>query len=85
MRSGAKIMTTLSVSIALVTVLALGPSAYGSGAYVDPTKLKKKQGEQTASNSAGQSNKSKEQLEAEEAAEKLAKKEALKKALLKGK
>ena len=55
-----------------------------SGAYVDPTKLKKKQGEQTASATGGAS-KTKEQLEADVEAEKLAKKEALKKALLKGK
>ncbi len=85
MRSGTKIMSTWSLCVGILTAVVLGPFAYGSGAYVDPTKLKKKQGEQTASNSAGQSNKTKEQLEAEEAAEKLAKKEALKKALLKGK
>jgi len=78
----------LSVGVSLVAwvgvsfgvLLLRSQETQASGAYVDPTKLKKKKKD----SSAGKEESS-EMSEEEEEAARAAKKEALKKALLKGK
>ena len=67
--------------ISQVWIMAQPSELHASGAYVDPTKLKKKKAEKDTGEKGGDTALS----DAEEEAARAAKKEALKKALLKGK